>query len=37
MDISNDGKVSKNELMEFMKKNKFTEEEIINCFIEIEK
>ncbi|CAD8206261.1 unnamed protein product [Paramecium octaurelia] len=37
MDASNDGKVSKNELMEFMKKNKFTEDEIICQFIEIEK
>ncbi|CAD8124353.1 unnamed protein product [Paramecium sonneborni] len=37
MDTSNDGKVSKNELMEFMKKNKYTEEEIVNLFIEIEK
>ncbi|CAD8119718.1 unnamed protein product [Paramecium sonneborni] len=37
MDISNDGKVCKIELMEFMKKNKYTEEEIVNCFIEIEK
>ncbi|CAD8108562.1 unnamed protein product [Paramecium primaurelia] len=37
MDASNDGKVSKTELMEFMKKNKFTEDEIISQFLEIEK
>lgn len=30
MDGSNDGKVSKKELIEFMKKNKFTEDEIVN-------